>query len=333
MFDSDHECRGFTSPEGETGPSQHQDSSSSPEQDQTYHYSEPLSGNPGCVSPAGDEPLGSIKNDILLVGAAEPDKDSSTLRGAFSLKYSPNACRGRNEALDEGEAAGHQKLFRRDTSILQFEAQVEDNVIVPVSPGEDSRTMKEEKFYFSRPQETQLKIPWIPPITTQKPLFSLPFESPPTPPLSRKKQKVSLVPAGKKEKNESIWKQESWDSDIHQQIPEVRKEKTQSFKEKKAISCSKSKDESLIIQQSSDSQNSEAFISSSEMHSISKISYILIQEPLNYDKAFNPIEKHSNFSVKNSMNINREREPCKQPTEIEKTVSKKIEPVQLFVSD
>jgi hypothetical protein len=60
MFDSDHECRGFTSPEGETGPSQHQDSSSSPEQDQTYYYSEPLSGNPGCVSPAGDEPLDSI---------------------------------------------------------------------------------------------------------------------------------------------------------------------------------------------------------------------------------------------------------------------------------
>jgi hypothetical protein len=47
FFDFDRACRGFTSSEGETGLSQHQDGSSSPVKAQTcIYYAEPLRGCP-----------------------------------------------------------------------------------------------------------------------------------------------------------------------------------------------------------------------------------------------------------------------------------------------
>jgi hypothetical protein len=126
------------------------------------------------------------------------------------------------------------------------------------------------------------------------------------------------VPAGQKQKNELILNQESWGLDSHQRFPEARIEKNTSFVLKKANSHSNSKDESLIIQKSYQPQNSEAFTQSSEKLSNCKISRISEQEPANYNKTLNPIEKGSIFSHRFSMTSDRERNNNKQTTVIQK---------------
>jgi hypothetical protein len=128
------------------------------------------------------------------------------------------------------------------------------------------------------------------------------------------------VPAGQKQKNEVILVQESWGLGSHQRFPEVEFRKNSSLEQKKAISYSKSKDESLIIQKSSQSQNSEASPQSSEKLSNCKIFKISEQEPANYDKTHNPIINASIFFDNFSIDADRERINDKQATEIQKTV-------------
>jgi hypothetical protein len=46
MIDSDHECGGFTSPQGKIDPGQHQAGNTSPDEAQTIYFQEPLRGFP-----------------------------------------------------------------------------------------------------------------------------------------------------------------------------------------------------------------------------------------------------------------------------------------------
>jgi hypothetical protein len=117
MFDSDHARRGFTSPEGETGLSQHQEGSSSPDEVQTLSFKEALSGNPCQVSPVGDVLVGRQEriNSHIEVFGPDVGNGSWDPGGPISHEYQPHACRLGNEALEEGMVT---RIRSNGTSIL-----------------------------------------------------------------------------------------------------------------------------------------------------------------------------------------------------------------------
>jgi hypothetical protein len=100
--------------------------------------------------------------------------------------------------------------------------------------------------------------------------------------------------------------------------------KNSSWKQKKAIPNSNSKDENLIIQKSSRLQNSKAFTQSSEKHSNFKISDISGLEQANYNKTHNPIDLNSILSDKFSGGDDSESQKNKLTMKVQKTVDKEI---------
>jgi hypothetical protein len=198
MFASDHARRGFTSPEGETGLSQHQDCSGSPDEAQSCnYYSEPLHGNPSFVSPVGDEQMDSKEaiNSLAEGSLKDVGTNRSNTGGVFNPEYQPNACRLGNEALDGVEAAGPPRTEQSHINFPFFEPCFDLAGKVSSQGERESSVRKLEVPLFSDPKSIEGKkvlfsnsIPQTPSNTAISNCWST--LSP------QKKHKVSLVPAG-----------------------------------------------------------------------------------------------------------------------------------------